>query len=182
MPKSEQSYSLERMIRIRKEQPQDVKEIRELNILAFGQDQEAGIVDKLRQKCTDLLSLVAVMNNRIVGHILFSPVIIQSKERSLQGMGLAPMAVLPEHQRQGVGSELVHAGIEEMKRQRCPFVIVLGHPEYYPRFGFERASAHRIRCEWDVPDDAFMILVLNESELQGVSGMAKYRPEFSEDE
>jgi len=95
-------------------------------------------------------------------------------------MGLAPMAVLPDHQREGIGSELVRTGIERLRNVGCPFVIVLGHPEYYPRFGFEVASHHGIRGEWDVPDEAFMILVLDESEMQGVSGLVKYRPEFAE--
>ncbi len=169
------------MIKIREEQPEDVKKIRELNIHAFGQNQEADIVDNLRKNCPDIISLVAIMEDQVVGHILFSPVIIQSGEKTLKGMGLAPMAVLPEYQRQGIGSTLVYAGIEELKKRNCPFVIVLGHEEYYPRFGFERASAHGIKCEWEVPDGAFMILVFSESELQGVSGVAKYHPEFSID-
>lgn len=168
------------MISIRREQPQDVRGIREVNISAFGQPQEADIVDELRQNCTDLLSLVAVRQHRIVGHILFSPATIQSEDSILHGMALAPMGVLPEYQRQGIGSELVRTGIAELKNRRCPFAIVLGHAEYYPRFGFERASAHRVGSERDVPDDAFMIMELDESKLRGVSGIARYRPEFAE--
>jgi putative acetyltransferase len=168
------------MIAIRREQPQDVKAIREVNLLAFGQPQEADVVDKLRQNCPDLLSLVALVDDRVVGHILFSPATIQGREGTLHGMGLAPMSVLPEYQRQGIGSELVRTGIAELKNGRCPFVIVLGHAEYYPRFGFERASAHGISSEWDVPDEAFMILVLDEPEMRGISGMARYQPEFAE--
>jgi putative acetyltransferase len=151
-----------------------------VNLLAFGQPQEADVVDKLRQNCPDLLSLVAVMDNRVVGHILFSPATIQGRDGTLHGMGLAPMGVLPEYQRQGIGSQLVRTGITELKNGRCPFVIVLGHAEYYPRFGFERASAHGIRSEWDVPDEAFMILVLDEPEMRGISGVARYQPEFAE--
>jgi putative acetyltransferase len=98
----------------------------------------------------------------------------------LHGMALAPMGVLPEYQRQGIGTKLVRKGIAELKKRHCPFAIVLGHAEYYPRFGFERASAHRVRSEWDVPDDAFMIMGLDESKLRGVSGIARYRPEFAE--
>jgi len=168
------------MIAIRREEPQDVKGIREVNLLAFGQPQEADVVDKLRQNCPDLLSLVAVLDNRVVGHILFSPTAIQSKDGVLHGMGLAPMGVLPGYQRQGIGSDLVRMGITELKNGRCLFVIVLGHAEYYPRFGFERASAHGIRSEWDVPDEAFMILVLDEPEMRGISGVARYQPEFAE--
>ena len=168
------------MIKIREEQKQDIQAIREVNIRAFGQTQEADIVNKLRQNCNGLLSLVAVMQNQVVGHILFSPATVEHEDRTVQGMGLAPMAVLPEHQRQGIGSELIRAGIGRLKRRRRPFVIVLGHADYYPRFGFEPASIHAIRCEWEVPDDAFMILVLNKSEMWGISGVAKYRPEFAE--
>jgi len=168
------------MIRIRKEQPQDIKAIREVNKQAFGQIQEADVVDKLRDNCSDLVSLVAVMQNHVVGHILFSPATIEGKNRTVEGMGLAPMAVLPEYQRQGIGSELIRTGIAKLKTGRCPFVIVLGHAEYYPRFGFKPASHHGIRSEWEVPEGAFMILVLNESEMYSISGVARYRPEFAE--
>ena len=100
--------------------------------------------------------------------------------RTHMGMGLAPMAVLPEHQRQGIGSELVRAGLAELRERDCIFVIVLGHPEYYPRFGFEPASKHGIKCEWAVPDEAFMILVFDETHLPEAGGRVRYRPEFSE--
>jgi putative acetyltransferase len=123
---------------------------------------------------------VAVKQNQIVGHILFSPIEIKSKETSVQGMGLAPMAVLPEFQRRGIGTDLVREGIKRLTGRGCPFVIVLGHPEYYPRFGFEPASRYGVRCEWEVPDEAFMILVLDPSAIRGVSGLARYRPEFAE--
>ncbi|UCG56389.1 MAG: N-acetyltransferase [Phycisphaerales bacterium] len=168
------------MIGIRQEQPQDSQAIREVNIRAFGQPQEANVVDKLRQNCNELLSLVATEADTIVGHILFTPATIESEDRTAHGMGLAPMAVLPEYQRQGIGSELIRAGIARLKSRRSPFIIVLGHVEYYPRFGFEPASRYGIRSEWEVPDEAFMILVLDESEMDGISGVARYRPEFAE--
>jgi putative acetyltransferase len=168
------------MIKIREEQSQDIKAIREVNIRAFGQNQEADIVDKLRQNCNELMSLVAIILNQIVGHILFSPVKIESEDRTIRGMALAPMAVLPKYQRQGIGSELIRTGIVRLKSKGCPFIIVLGHAEYYPRFGFKPASCCGIRSEWDVPDDAFMILVLNESEIRGSPGVARYRSEFAE--
>jgi len=119
---------------------------------------------------------VAVEGDDVVGHVLFSPAEIGD----VRGMGLAPMAVSPDRQRHGIGSELVHAGLAKLEARGCPFVIVLGHPEYYPRFGFERASARGIRCQWDVPDEAFRILVLDEAAVEGVTGLARYRPEFSE--
>lgn len=168
------------MMEIRKEKSQDMEVVREVHRKAFGQDQEASIVDRLRQHCSDLLSLVAVVEDEIVGHILYSPATIEGDHGTVQGMGLAPMAVLPQHQRQGIGSELIRAGLAELKKKQCPFIIVLGHPEYYPRFGFEPASRRGIRCEWDMPDEAFMILVLDESAGVGPSGVARYRPEFAE--
>jgi putative acetyltransferase len=168
------------MIIIRQEQPQDLKTIREVNRRAFGQTQEADLVDKLRQNYHDLLSLVAVRQNEVVGHILFTPVTIESTAGTVRGMGLAPMAVLPEYQRQGIGSKLVRSGIEQLKKRQCPFIIVLGHAEYYPKFEFEPASRYGIWSEWEVEDDAFMILLLNESEMQDISGVARYLPEFAE--
>ncbi|KPJ61701.1 MAG: hypothetical protein AMJ46_00140 [Latescibacteria bacterium DG_63] len=165
---------------IRKEEPDDVDSIRELNQEAFGQAQEAEIVDKLRENCSDLLSLVAVVENQVVGHILFSPALIEGEDRTLRGMALAPMAVLPDYQRQGIGSALVRDGITRLADTPCPFVIVLGHAEYYPRFGFEPAGRHGIRSEWDVPDEVFMILVLDTARVGGLSGTARYRSEFSD--
>lgn len=168
------------MIEIREERPDDTEAIREVNREAFGQAQEAELVERLREKCSDLLSLVAVVEDQIVGHILFSPATIESEGATLQGVALGPMAVLPEYQRRGIGSALVRDGIAGLARTPCPFVIVLGHAAYYPRFGFEVASRHGIRCEWEVPDEAFMILVLDRAKVEGAKGIAKYRSEFSE--
>jgi len=168
-------------IKIRKEIFQDIDAIRVINGQAFGQPQEANIVDKLRANCDGLLSLVALKDERIIGHILFSPVTIEGNHGILKGRGLAPMAVLPEFQRQGVGSELVKAGIEILRKSKCPFTIVLGHPDYYPRFGFERASLYGIKSQWEgVPDHAFMILWLDKTMINHVSGVVKYRDEFNE--
>jgi putative acetyltransferase len=166
---------------IRQETREDIKGIHALNELAFGQPLEADIVDKLRNNCDDLLSLVATENEKIVGHILFSPAEIEGPNGVLKGMGLAPMAVLPDMQRQGIGILLIDKSIEELKKLRCPFILVLGHHEYYPRFGFERASLYGIKCQWDgIPDEAFMILWLDRSKAGQVSGLAKYREEFNE--
>jgi len=152
-----------------------------VNELAFDKPQEADLVDRLRESCPGLVSLVAVSADQIVGHILFSPAVIEGKDRSLNGMGLAPIAVLPELQRQGIGKALIEAGIDRMRASGEPFVIVLGHPGYYPAFGFVPASRLGIRCEYDgVPDEAFMILMLDEEAMAGISGVAKYRPEFAD--
>jgi putative acetyltransferase len=96
------------------------------------------------------------------------------------GAGLAPLAVVPEYQGQGIGSALVAAGLEEMRQAGQPFVVLVGHPGYYPRFGFVRASQYGIRPEYDeVPDEAFMIIVFDEEKLQMITGVAHERPEFA---
>ena len=169
------------MINIRPEQPEDIPLIHAVNEVAFGQSTEANLVDALRSACPDVVSLVAVSDGPIVGHILFTPVMVSGSELKVKGMGLAPMAVLPEYQRQGIGSLLVEAGLRILGTRKCPFVIVLGHTEYYPRFGFVPASLHDLDCQWDaVPDEAFMVLVLDEIIMLGVSGVARYRKEFDE--
>jgi putative acetyltransferase len=106
---------------------------------------EADIVDALRSSCPEALSLVAIQDTHVVGHMLFTPVTIDGAS-IVGGMGLAPMAVLPEKQRLGIGSRLVRAGLEQLRHVGCPFVIVLGHPEYYPRFGFLPASRFGLSC------------------------------------
>lgn len=171
------------MIIIREERPEDVEAIRRINLAAFNQPAEAEVVDKLRESCRDLLSLVAEEGGEVVGHILFSPASIGGEGATppLAGMGLAPMAVLPERQGQGIGSLLIHNGIKMLRERGCPYIIVLGYPEYYPRFGFERASRYDIHSQWpEVPDEAFMILILNKTAMVGASGIASYRKEFDE--
>ena len=173
---------------IREERRGDREVIRRIREAAFGRREEADIVDRLRQSCGNLLSLVAIADGRPVGHILYSPVSIEIRVESsdgsaepIPGMGLAPMAVLPEYQRRGVGSRLVREGLGRLRAASTPFVIVLGHPDYYPRFGFKPASRHGIRSQWKgVPEQAFMILIFDEPVLRGVSGIARYREEFDE--
>lgn len=168
------------MITIRREKPEDIAQVRRINELAFEQTTEADLVDKLRQACAESISLVAE-DDFVVGHILFSPVVIDAGASQLVGMALGPMAVLPERQRQGIGTRLVEHGLEIIRDRYCPFVVVVGHPEYYPRFGFERSSKYGLASEWEnMPDEAFMIAVLDREAMQGVSGIVKYRQEFSE--
>jgi putative acetyltransferase len=164
---------------IRPERPEDSSQIRHVNELAFGQPAEADLVDKLRKACAEALSLVAEDGSAIVGHILFTPVVVDG--RLAVGMGLAPMAVLPDRQRQGIGSHLVRRGLDNLRERGCPFVVVVGHPEYYPRFGFEPASKHGLVSQWEgMPDAAFMVLVLDAHAMAGASGVARYRDEFNE--
>ncbi len=169
------------MLSIRQEAARDFAAIRDVNEEAFGQAEEADIVEKLRNSGTSVLSLVATRNDRVVGHIQFSPVIIEHDGGVIEGVGLAPMAVLPDYQNQGIGSALVEAGIRALGERSCPFMIVLGHPNYYPRFGFERASRHGIVSEWkDIPVDVFMLLILDENVMKNVAGEARYGAEFNE--
>jgi len=167
------------MIEIRTERPQDAATVREVLLQAFGRPQEADVVDALRLERADMLSLVAVVEGHVVGHILFSPAALESKDHTVEGMGLAPLAVVPEHQKKDIGAALVRAGLAQLEKTPCPFVIVLGHPDYYRRFDFEPASRYGIGSEWDVPEDAFMIRMLDEAAMQGISGVARYRPEFA---
>lgn len=171
------------MVEIRLEQPKDIDEIRLLNYKAFGQHEEGRIVDKVRKSCIGILSLVAISNNKIVGHIMFSPVTIETHEGVIEGMGLAPMAVLPELQNKGIGSKLVKEGLRIIRNTTCPFVIVLGHEKYYPRFGFQRASKYGLKSQWEgIPDEAFMAMIINDSVMEGVSGIVRYRDEFDSDD
>jgi putative acetyltransferase len=164
------------VIEIREERSDDVPAVRDLNRRAFGQGQESNIVDALRGNGAALLSVVATVNGRVVGHIMYSPAIIAG---NVTGAALGPMAVLPAYQRQGIGSKLIEAGNRKLKDAGCPFILVVGHADYYPRFGFRPASEHGIKCEWEVPDEVFMLLVLDEAKMKDVSGLAKYRHEFS---
>ncbi len=167
------------MIEIREEEPCDQAAVRHVNEVAFENGPEAAIVDKLRASCDNYVSFVAVEQGNVVGHILFTPVTLENG--GLVGMGLAPMAVLPSHQRQGIGSLLVRYGLEHLRQSGCPFVIVLGHPEYYPRFGFERASHYKLLSRWEgIPDEAFMVVVFDPDALPKAGGVAKYRDEFDE--
>ena len=167
------------MIEIRKETEKDEESIRRLYETAFDQEAEAYLIEKLRASCGQYLSFVALNKERVVGHILFTPVTLE--DNSQHGMGLAPMAVSPEYQRRGVGSLLVRHGLDFLREVECPFVVVLGHPEYYPRFGFERASRYAVESQWrDVPDEAFMILPFDREAFTKGGGVARYRQEFDE--
>jgi putative acetyltransferase len=168
-------------VEIRREVLGEALLVHQVNELAFGGSAEADIIDRLRQTCPDFISSVAVVDGRIVGHILFTPAWLESPHGQVNGMGLAPLAVLPEYQNQGVGGKLTQAGLLEMQEAGWPFVIVLGHPGYYPRFGFELAAKYSIRCEYnDVPEEAFMITVFDQNVLHPEGAVAHYRPEWAE--
>jgi putative acetyltransferase len=146
---------------------------------AFGHAGEADLVDALREEAQPYISLVALLEGRVVGHIFFSPVTIADEDSSFTAMGLAPMAVLPEHQRRGIGSRLIRQGLEECRRDGHNVVVVLGHPDYYPRFGFEPAAPKGIRSEYDVSDDTFMVVELEPGALANRKGIVKYHAAFA---
>jgi putative acetyltransferase len=169
------------MIQIRFEKPEDLAFIRSVNEQAFDSLAEAKLVDKLRLTCSEHLSLVADDNSSIVGHIMFTPVLVTGVKQKAQGMGLAPMAVLPSRQRQGTGTMLAKYSLQILREKKCPFVIVLGHPDYYPRFGFLPAFRFNIRSQWEgIPDNAFMVLFMDDNAKKNVSGVATFRDEFND--
>ena len=137
------------------------------------------MVDALRGRGAIALSLVALQDNQVVGHILFSPVSVTSDSDSVNALSLGPMAVLPVHQNKGIGSELVEAGLRKCADAGHEIVVVLGHSNYYPRFGFKTAKDFGIQCEFDVPDDVFMVTELRDGALAGRSGVVRYQPEFN---
>jgi len=168
-------------ITIRPEEPGDCDAVAQVNEAAFERPAEAELVNALREQAYPVISLVATIEDRVVGHILFSPVIAEEALVS-PGlvMGLAPMAVAPDFQRKGIGTKLVEAGLDACVQLGCTAVAVLGHPEYYPRFGFAPASRFGIRCEYEVPDEVFMAMELVPDALEGCHGLVKYHPAFAE--
>jgi putative acetyltransferase len=165
-------------VMIRAEEPQDVEHVRRVHQRAFGRPSEAALVDSLRGS-VGTISLVAVIGARVVGHILFTRVQIDGDASSVSAVGLAPLAVLPDCQRQGVGSQLVRAGLDECRKLGENGVVVLGHPKYYRRFGFVPASTKGIEYEHPAPLEAFMVLELQPGALAHTRGVVRYRPAFS---
>lgn len=166
------------MVIIRAEVSEDREAVREVNASAFGRPGEADLVDALRENAPRHVSLVAEEGERVVGHIFFSPVMVESGAGDWAAMGLAPMAVLPEFQGRGVGSGLVREGLAECQRAGHDVVFVLGHADYYPRFGFTPARPRGIECEFPVPDENFMVAELRPGAINGRAGTVRYRPEF----
>jgi len=157
----------------------DFSAIHHINTAAFGRPNEADLVDALRQNNALTISLVAVQDGRLVGHVALSPVTITSSTATIEALGLAPMAVLPAYQHRGIGSQLVEAGLNACHQTPCGLVVVLGHPHYYPRFGFAPAKPMGIVWEHDAPEEAFMVKEIQEGVLAQTRGVVKYRPEFA---
>ena len=166
---------------IRTEQPADIDAIFEVNKQAFGQDGEARLVNALRNdgEYNPALSLVAVFGDRIIGHILFPPITIVSDTKETAALALAPLAVHQDFQCQGIGATLIEEGLKECRRLGHRIVVVVGHPAYYPRFGFIIARDFGIHAPFPCPDEAFMALPLKRGALDGIHGMVRYPPAFN---
>jgi putative acetyltransferase len=180
---------------VRAEEERDRKAVFDVNALAFGRDNEARLVESLRRSPAFIpeLSLVALdrpaapdadpaaeAHPVVVGHVLFTKVAIRDGSRSHDALALAPLAVLPSHQRRGFGAALVRRGLADARRFGHRAVIVVGHPEYYPRFGFVPAFPLGIRAPFDVSAASFMALALLPDALRGVRGEVEYPSEFAE--
>ena len=163
------------MIEVRPERPDDRDAVRRVHEQAFGQPDEADLVDRLRATEPRSLGRGAEADGRVVGHIAFSPLGVDGVA---DARALAPMAVVPDRQRTGVGSALVRAGLAACRADGAGAVVVLGHPDYYPRFGFARADGFGLACPYDAPPEAFMALELVEGALAGAEGVVRYAAAF----
>lgn len=178
----DQNPNFDARLNIRPETKKDFSKITEVNDSAFGQENEGRLVERLRETENYIpeLSLVAELDDEIVGHILFYPITIRSDTSKFQSLSLGPMAVMPTLQRKGIGSRLVIQGLDAAKNIGHKSVIVVGHPEYYPKFGFKPASQWNIQVPFEVLDDAFLALELVEGELEGKRGTIECSEEFNE--
>lgn len=164
-------------MKIRHETHQDITAIHEVETSAFRRRSEADLVDALRKAGKAIVSLVAEYEKKVIGHVLFSPVTIEPEPGSVKGIGLGPVAVLPEYQGQGAGSQLIRKGLEECRRLGYDYSVVLGNPRYYERFGYRKASLFGLGNEFGVDED-FMAMEFTPGALEGIEGVVKYAEEF----
>ena len=167
-------------ITIRRERPEDNDEVFRVNQMAFGREAEAKLVEMLRKAEASSISLVAIADEKLAAHIIFSPVEVERADKGLVAMGLAPMAVLPDFQKHGVGSRLAKAGIEACREAGVDVVFVLGHIDFYSRFGFESAAKFGLFYGTEEFGPYFMALELTPGSLEGLSGLVQYRQEFDD--
>lgn len=163
------------------EQPEDYQTIFNIHKQAFGQDNEAELVNALR-KTTNFnpeLSLLAFINNEPIGHLLLYPVSLETNKGNLIELGLGPVAVKLNHQNKGLGTKLIKEGIKKARQLGYTAIVVVGNPKYYKRFGFIKASIKGLKVELDVPEEDFMILELIPDALKNINGLVKYSQEFN---
>jgi putative acetyltransferase len=158
-----------------KESPEHYKAVNEILLACFESEAEAKLVIALRENGKAVLSLVALQNDEVVGHVMFTPV-TTSPPSEKRGLGLAPLAVKSQYQKQGIGSQLVREGLRLCKELGYDYVVLLGNPKYYQRFGFKKASSFGMQNEYGV-DEPFMLIKLTNCNIQ--NGLACYSPEFS---
>lgn len=168
-------------INIRNEEAKDIEQVREVLCAAFPTDVESRLVDALRANGKAIISLVAAQKEQVLGHIMFSPVSVTPSNGATppskaKGIGLAPVAVRPDVQAQGVGSSLIHEGLRLCKQLGYDYCVVLGDPNYYQRFGFEKASPFGMQNEYGA-DDAFMLIRFSKRDM--AEGLVQYAPEFA---
>ncbi|HDR7950735.1 TPA: N-acetyltransferase [Bacillus toyonensis] len=174
------------MVTIRQEQKNDYRKTEEVVKEAFLNEEfsdkkEHELVKRIRECDAFIpeLSIVAV-DKEIVGHIMLSKITIEQGGPTIDSLALAPVSIAPSHQKKGIGGKLITAALEKAKELGYGSVVVLGHPEYYPKFGFERASQWNIKAPFEVPDEVFMVMELRENTLQGVEGIVQYSSAFAE--
>lgn len=168
-------------IHLRQEEARDYTLVYNLVERAFNQVDESKLIDVLRESDAFIpeLSLVAMASDQLVGHILFTKInIINDAGEAFESLALAPMAVIPDLHKQGVGGQLIRYGLDRARELGYTSVIVLGHEHYYPKFGFEPAENWGIKAPFDVPSNVFMGIELIKNGLTGVSGTVKYAKAF----
>lgn len=167
---------------IRPETPSDYTAIRDMIEKSFGRRAEATLIERLRElpDFDPALSFVAANDDKILGHIVFSPIVIETASNSWPALALAPLGVHPDYQNRGIGSGLILAGLGHARAKGHAIVVVLGESGYYSRFGFQRASQFGVRPPFEVPDEAFMLLELGNAALHGVGGTVRYSKPFKE--
>ena len=174
--------NVEMKITIEVETEDDYKQVTRLHTLAFNGDREAKLVEKLRKTPAYIpeLSLVARSGKAVIGHVLFYPIKIKTNRKKCSSLALAPVSVIPRFQNKKVGGTLIREGLRKAQKLGFKSVIVVGHPNYYPRFGFEKASKYGVRAPFNVPDNAFFAIELEKNALKNCSGTIEYPDEYAE--
>lgn len=175
------------MLTIREEEIKDYNEVEKVveesfKTAEFSDKDEHNLVRRLRNSNEFIkeLSLIVEEENKILGHVLLTKALINGEDTSFEALALAPLAVLPEYQKSGIGKKLMNKAIERARELGYKSIVVLGHEKYYPKFGFEKASKYGVKAPFEVPDEAYMILELLPGGLNGVSGIVEYSKAFFE--